>query len=52
MKNNLMNEFGVYAVMNTYPVHNEGTFLTVIMNAKYNRFITLGQEAITFYDDE
>ncbi|CAD8125389.1 unnamed protein product [Paramecium sonneborni] len=52
MKNNLMNEFGVYAIMNTYPVHNEGTFLTVIMNAKYNRIIVLGQEAITFFDDE
>ncbi|CAD8083682.1 unnamed protein product [Paramecium primaurelia] len=52
MKNNLKNEFGVYAIMNTYPVHNEGTFLTVIMNAKYNRFITLGQESITFFDDE
>lgn len=46
-----MNEFGVYAIMNTYPVHNEATFLTVVMNAKYNRIIALKQEAITFFDD-
>ncbi|CAK57400.1 unnamed protein product (macronuclear) [Paramecium tetraurelia] len=52
MKINLKNEFGIYAVMNTFPVHNEGTFVTVIMNTKYNRFTTLGQEAITFFDDE
>lgn len=34
MPEDMMNEFGVFAVMDTYPIHNEGTFYTVIMNAK------------------
>ena len=38
----LVNEFGVYAVLDTYPIHNEGTFYTAIMNAKYNRLIAFG----------
>ncbi|CAD8149988.1 unnamed protein product [Paramecium pentaurelia] len=51
MQNNLLNEFGVYAVMDTYPIHNEGTFYTVIMNAKYNRLIAFGQPSITLSDE-
>lgn len=42
MSSNLLNEFGVYAVMDTYPIHNEGTFYTAVMNAKYNRLIAFG----------
>jgi len=30
MGTDLQNELGVYAVMDTYPVHNEGTFYTTI----------------------
>ncbi|CAD8146768.1 unnamed protein product [Paramecium pentaurelia] len=41
------NEFGVFAVMETYPIHNEGTFYTIIMNAKYNRLIAFGQPNMT-----
>ncbi|CAD8048714.1 unnamed protein product [Paramecium primaurelia] len=44
---NQWNEFGVFAVMETYPIHNEGTFYTIIMNAKYNRLIAFGQPNMT-----
>ncbi|CAD8058803.1 unnamed protein product [Paramecium sonneborni] len=47
LQNNLWNEFGVFTVMDTFPIHNESTFYTIIMNAKYNRLIAFGQSSIT-----
>ncbi|CAD8060748.1 unnamed protein product [Paramecium sonneborni] len=47
LQNNLWNEFGVLAVMETYPIHNDGTFYIIIMNAKYNSLIAFGQPDIT-----
>ncbi|CAD8052169.1 unnamed protein product [Paramecium primaurelia] len=51
LQTNLRNEFGVFTVMDTYPIHNEGTFYTIIMNAKYNRLIAFGQPSITQTDN-
>ncbi|CAK66645.1 unnamed protein product (macronuclear) [Paramecium tetraurelia] len=47
----MQNELGVYSVINTYPIHNEGTFYTAIMNVATGRFNYFGQEGITPFND-